>query len=61
MATDLANNSKHWRARADEMRARAAQASDEISREMMLRIAEDYVRLAVRAELRGGPPDRDKA
>ena len=52
MSSDNANNAKHWRDRANEMRGLADQANDEISKQMMLRIAEDYDRLAVRAELR---------
>ena len=44
--------SEMWRTRAREMRALADQASDDISKQMMLRIAEDYDRLALRAELR---------
>jgi hypothetical protein len=52
MSSDAANNSKHWRERASEMRALANQANDEISKQVMLRIAEDYDKLALRAELR---------
>ena len=52
MSSNTANNPTHWRDRAREMRALADQANDNISKEMMLRIAEDYERLAFRAELR---------
>ena len=52
MSTDAANNAKHWRDRADTMRALASSANDEISKQMMLRIAEDYEKRALRAELR---------
>ena len=52
MSSDTANNSKHWHDRANEMRALAEQANDEVSKKMMLRIAEDYEKLASRAELR---------
>jgi len=43
---------KHWRARAIEARAVAEHMSDPISKEMMLRIAADYERLAKRTEER---------
>jgi hypothetical protein len=52
MSSNAANNAEHWRARAKEMQALADQANDEISKQVMLRIAEDYDRLALRAELR---------
>ena len=52
MSSDSANNSKHWHDRANEMRALANQANDETSKKTMLRIAEDYDKLALRAELR---------
>jgi hypothetical protein len=52
MSSEAANNSKHWHDRANEMRALADKANDEISKQMMLRIAEDYDKLALRAELR---------
>jgi hypothetical protein len=52
MSSNTANNPTHWRDRARQMRALAEQVSDKISKEMMLRIAEDYDRLALRAELR---------
>jgi hypothetical protein len=40
----------HWRNRANEMRRLAEQVIDEFSRSAMLRIADDYERLAARAE-----------
>jgi hypothetical protein len=51
------NDPQHWRARAEEMRTLADQMSDEASRQMMLRVASDYERLAERAEqrMRGSP------
>ena len=52
MAGDAANDAEHWRDRANTMRKLASTANDEVSKEMMLRIAEDYEKLALRAELR---------
>jgi hypothetical protein len=46
------NDPKHWRERADEMRALARDAQDEAARQSMLGIAEEYERLARRAEKR---------
>ncbi len=46
------DDAEHWRRRAEEARAHADQINDEKSREMMLGIAVDYDRLAVRAEQR---------
>jgi hypothetical protein len=43
---------QHWRDRAAEARSLAEKMNDDISKEMMYRIAEDYERLAARAELR---------
>ena len=52
MSTKLALSPDHWRYRAEEIRTLAEEISDETSRLMMLRIAIDYDRLAVRAEER---------
>jgi len=41
---------EHWRKRADEARSLADDMKDEISKQMMLQIADDYERLANRAE-----------
>jgi hypothetical protein len=51
------NNPEHWRHRAKEMRAHSDQATDLVSKATMLGIAEDYEKLARRAEqrLRGSP------
>jgi len=42
----------HWRKRAIETRILAEQATDQVSKGIMLQIAADYDRLAVRAALR---------
>ena len=46
----LLNDPDHWRARAEEARILAKKTNDSESRDAMLRIAEDYERLAKRAE-----------
>ena len=43
---------EHWRERAEEARHLAEQMSDPVAREMMLRIAEDYERIAEHARVR---------
>ena len=48
----LLNDPEHWRARAEESRNLANQMKDSESKDAMLRIAEDYERLAKRAERR---------
>jgi hypothetical protein len=45
---------KHWLERAEEARSIADQLSDPESRRMMMRIAEDYERLANHARRRKG-------
>jgi len=49
------DESAMWRARAEEMRALADAAEGRISKELLLRIAEDYERFAQSIE---GRPDR---
>jgi hypothetical protein len=44
-----------WRKLADEARILAYDMKDEISKQMMLQIADDYERLAKRAERRAKP------
>jgi hypothetical protein len=52
MPTSFINNPQHWRDRAEEMRTLAQTVKDEASKQTMLRIADDYDRLAFRAEHR---------
>lgn len=46
------NDPQHWRDRADQMRSLASETSDPESRTIMLRVANDYELLALRAERR---------
>ena len=48
----LVNDPAHWRQRAQEARTVADQLSDLQAKAAMLRIADDYERLAKRAEAR---------
>jgi hypothetical protein len=45
-------DSRHWRDRADEMRKLANSIEDEKTKAMTLGVAEDYDKLAMRADLR---------
>jgi hypothetical protein len=56
----LIDNPKHWCDRAEEVRTLAEQMNDPESKSTMLRIAEDYERLATRAQRRGesGSPSK---
>ena len=49
---DHLNDPKHWRERAKEARVCAEQITDPESKTRMLKIAEDYEKLAKRAEQR---------
>jgi hypothetical protein len=49
------NDPKHWRARAVEVRAVAEHISDPLSKDMMLKVADEYERLA-NQDLKLKPP-----
>jgi hypothetical protein len=51
---DATNRAEHWRKRAEEVRAVAVQMMDPHTKAIMLAIAQDYEKLAVRAEQRAG-------
>ena len=59
MSSSFINDPEHWRARAEEMRRLAEDINDAATKEMMLRIARDYEKLAARAEERSRPPKVD--
>jgi hypothetical protein len=48
--TDKIKDARHWRTRAAEIRARAAEMQDGVSRRVMLSIAGSYEILAQRAD-----------
>jgi hypothetical protein len=52
MPSPFANDPNHWRHRAEEMRALAEEMKDAVARTTMLKIANDYDKLADRAEKR---------
>jgi hypothetical protein len=52
MPDKFANDAKHWRDRAAEMRALAETMSNIETRAIMLKLANDYDKLADRAESR---------
>jgi len=51
-------DAKHWRARAEEARVHAEQMDDPVARGTMLKIAEEYEKLAQRAEARESAKER---
>jgi hypothetical protein len=57
MALQGLNDAKHWRDRAAEMRVLSAEMKDFEARTLMLKLANDYDKLADRAEERAA---RDK-
>jgi hypothetical protein len=46
------NDPEHWHQRADEVRVLAEQMNTERTKKMMLKIADEYDELAVRAAIR---------
>ena len=46
-------DAQYWRDRADEVRARAEAMHDPVARQTLLKIAEEYAKLAERAARRG--------
>ena len=52
MLASFINDPEHWLQRAEQMRILADEVPDEQAKETMLRIANDYGRLAERAEQR---------
>jgi hypothetical protein len=60
MTTEEINDFKHWRERAEKLRLVAEYLNDPHSRASLLAIAEDYERLATRAEerLKRGTPTK---
>ena len=52
MALNRSNDPEYWRKRAQEVRAVAVQMSDPHTKAVMLAIAQDYEKLAQRAEQR---------
>jgi hypothetical protein len=60
MSSRTVSDPKHWRDRAAEMRALSETMDDVEARAIMLRLAEDYDKLADRAEARAGGSQPNK-
>ena len=52
--THILDDAKHWRDRAEEVRSLADGMSDPMTRRMLSGVADDYEKLAKRAEERRG-------
>ena len=52
--SSVSNDPNYWRSRAEEARAIAMQMTDPHNKAIMFQIAQDYEKLAKRAEERGG-------
>jgi hypothetical protein len=57
-AGSILDDPEHWRGRAEEARTVAEQLTDPIAKAMMLRIAEDYDRIADHAQQRASGAKR---
>jgi hypothetical protein len=55
MANSLHHDATHWRERAEEARSIAEGMRNPATKGVMLKLAEDYDRLAARAEIRANP------
>jgi hypothetical protein len=54
MPSHIIDDIQHWRDRAEQSRVLAEQMNDAIARDMMLRIASNYERMAEQAVARAG-------